>query len=104
MIELYKNIKQLRKDMGWSQEELAKKLGYNDRSSIAKIEAGQVDLPRSKIIDFAKAFNVKPGDLMGWDGEVPEYDPDMLTLIDLYSRCDEKGKSAIMSLARTLAD
>jgi len=58
MIDLYRNIKQLREDKGLSQDELAKKTGYTSRSSIAKIEKGEVDLPRSKIIAFAAEFDV----------------------------------------------
>ena len=68
MLELYENIKRLRKQNGWSQEELAKKAGYTDRSSIAKIEKGQFDLPQSKIFLFADIFGVDPGALMGMDG------------------------------------
>lgn len=41
---LYVNIKRLRKEAKMSQEELAKRVGYTDRSSIAKIENGEVDL------------------------------------------------------------
>lgn len=67
MLKLYENIKRLRKENNWTQEELAKKLGYTDRSSIAKIEAGKVDLAQSKIVEFAEVFGVEPGDLMGWD-------------------------------------
>lgn len=67
MIKLYKNIYDLRKKNGWTQEELAKKMGYTDRSMIAKIESGKVDLSQSKIIEFARIFDVEPGDLMGWD-------------------------------------
>lgn len=76
MIKLYKNIYDLRKKNGWTQEELAKKMGYTDRSMIAKIESGKVDLSQSKIIEFARIFDVEPGDLMGWDEpetfEIPE--------------------------------
>jgi len=68
MLKLYENIRELRKRNNWTQEELALRMGYTDRSSIAKIESGKVDLPRSKIIEFAKVFNVVPGDLMGEDG------------------------------------
>ena len=50
-----------------SQEELAKKVGYTDRSSIAKIENGDVDLPQSKIMAIAKALDVSAGALMGWE-------------------------------------
>ena len=76
MIELYKNIKELRVQNHWTQEELARRMGYTDRSMIAKIESGKVDLARSKIIEFAKVFNIPPGDLMGgedeWAGEVKD--------------------------------
>lgn len=65
MLELYRNIKKYRKELKMSQEELAKKTGYTDRSSIAKIEKGMVDLPQSKILLFAEALNVTPGELMG---------------------------------------
>ncbi len=67
MLKLYENIKDLRKQNNWTQEELAQKIGYTDRSAIAKIEAGKIDLPQSKIIEFADVFGVEPGDLMGWN-------------------------------------
>ena len=81
MLELYRNIKKYRIQMGLSQDELAKKAGYTDRSSIAKIEKGLVDLPQSKIALFAKIFDVDPGILMGngeEQDEAPAYyaDPD----------------------------
>ena len=66
MLDVYRKIKSLRLELGMSQGELAKKTGYNDRSSIAKIEAGKVDLTQSKIVAFAKALNTTPGYLMGW--------------------------------------
>jgi len=68
MLKLYENIKALRKLNHWTQEDLAKLMGYNDRSMIAKIEAGKVDITQGKIIQFAKVFGVDPGDLMGLDG------------------------------------
>lgn len=67
MLDLYVNIKKERNKKGWTQTDLAKKMGYSDKSMIAKIEKGSVDLPHSKIVDFAKVFNVKPTYLMGWE-------------------------------------
>ena len=64
-METYENIKFFREKLGLSQEDLAIKVGYKDRSSIAKIEAGLVDLTQSKIIAFAEALHVSPFDLMG---------------------------------------
>lgn len=51
-----------------TQSELAEKLGYADKSMIAKVEKGLVDLPQSKILAFAKALSISPGELMGLDG------------------------------------
>lgn len=66
MLELYKNIRDRRIALNMTQAELAQKMGYADKSMIAKIEKGQVDLPQSKIVSFAKALGVLPRDLMGW--------------------------------------
>lgn len=66
-MELYQRIKARREELGMSQNELAKRLGYKDRSTIAKIEAGINDITQSKIEAFAKALNTTASDLMGWD-------------------------------------
>lgn len=68
-MELYSNIKKRREELGITQDELAKLTGYTSRTSIAKIEAGKVDLPQSKIEAFAKALKTTPGYLMGWNEE-----------------------------------
>jgi repressor LexA len=75
MLELYANIKKQRTERGWSQDELAKRAGYTDRSSIAKIEKGLVDLPQSKIAQFARIFGVTSSMLMGDDGISDTVDP-----------------------------
>nr|DAD79310.1 MAG TPA: Repressor protein CI [Myoviridae sp. ctNQr16] len=51
-------IKNLRETCGLSQTELALKVGYKDKTSIAKIEKGLVDLPQSKLSAFSAAFKV----------------------------------------------
>ncbi len=71
MLELYKNIKHLREEKGLSQDALAKLTGYTDRSSIAKIEKGQVDLQQSKIELFARALGTTAKELVGWDSVTP---------------------------------
>ena len=45
MIDLYRNIRKFRIEHKMSQDTLAKLTGYTSRSSIAKIEKGEVDLP-----------------------------------------------------------
>ena len=73
MLELYKNIKERRIKLGMTQTELAEKLGYSDKSAIAKIESGKIDIPQSKIVAFAKALHTSPSELMGWDEPKNEY-------------------------------
>lgn len=67
MLQLYKNIKNRRNELHLTQSELADKMGYADKSMIAKIEKGLVDLPQSKIFAFAKALETTPSYLMGWE-------------------------------------
>lgn len=67
MLMLYTNIKKRRLELKMSQDTLAELTGYKDRSSIAKIEKGDVDLAESKIREFAKALKTTPQDLMGWE-------------------------------------
>lgn len=52
-----------------TQSELARSAGYENRSSIARIERGDHDLPQSKIIDIARALKTTPSFLMGWEDE-----------------------------------
>ncbi|WP_324279282.1 helix-turn-helix domain-containing protein [Fusobacterium polymorphum] len=69
-MDMYDRIRNRRKELKMTQDELAKLTGYNDRSSIAKIEAKKADLSQSKIIAFAEALKVSTSYLM--DGEVKE--------------------------------
>lgn len=65
-------IKAQREALGISQDELARKLGYQSRSSINKIESGERDLPQSKIKAIADALCVSPSFIMDWE-EKPAY-------------------------------
>lgn len=64
---LYERIKSRREELGLSQEELAHRIGYKDRSSIAKIESGVNDITQSKIKAIADALDTTPSYLMGWE-------------------------------------
>lgn len=67
-MELGENIKQARMKAQISQDELAKRLGYKSRSTIAKIESGENDLTQKKVAAFAKALNVSIDFLMDGNG------------------------------------
>lgn len=57
-------IKQKRIERGLSQTELAILCGYEDKSSICRLEKGeQDDIPLSKAVQIAKVLKVKPTEL-----------------------------------------
>lgn len=62
-------IRSRRIQLGMSQDELAKKLGYKSRSSINKIELNGRNLTQSKIADIAIALETTPDYIMGWNVE-----------------------------------
>lgn len=71
MTKIGTNIKLRREELGISQDELAEKMGYKSRSTIAKIEKGVNDVVQSNIVKFADVLKTTPSRLMGWeDGEV----------------------------------
>lgn len=64
-------VKKLRTEKGMTQGELAEKLGYRSKTSIAHIENGR-DLPRSMLVNLADYFNCSIDYLLGrTDDPVP---------------------------------
>lgn len=64
--DIGKRIKEKRIELGITQEELAAKLGYKSKTTIAKIEKGTNDITQSRVVDFANVLNTTPAYLMGW--------------------------------------
>ena len=84
MIDLYRTIKEKRQEQGLTQAELAKRTGYSDKSMIAKIESGKIDLPLSKVEIFSNALDSTPVELMGETWEYDILDNARLDVIDAY--------------------
>lgn len=70
MLKLYHNIKKYRLTQKISQEVLAEKMGYSDKSMISKIENGKVDMSYSQILKCAEIFGIPADALMGFS--IPE--------------------------------
>lgn len=64
-------IKARRKELKLTMQELSERMGYS-RSAISRIESGEIDLPQSRISQFARELQTTPGYLMGWDVEPEE--------------------------------
>lgn len=65
-----KRIKEARKAIGLSQEDLAKRMGLKNKSSICKVERGDDNLTTDSVQKYADALHVSVGYLMGWEGNI----------------------------------
>lgn len=62
-------IKMRREELGMSQGELARKIGYSNRSAVCKIEKGEREIRQGTIVRIAAALKTTPSYIMGWDEE-----------------------------------
>ena len=83
-----KRIKERRKELGMSAEELGRRLG-KDRSTIYRYEKGDIEnMPLDILEPIAKVLNTTPQYLMGWE-EVQKKN-DAMTDIILRMRTDNE--------------
>lgn len=75
-------IRNRREELGLSQDELGKRLGYKSRSSINKIELDQRNLTQSKIKAIADALETTPAYVMGWNEPDQKLDEENLKFFD----------------------
>lgn len=108
-------IKALRTGKGWSQDELAKKLGYTSRSTVNKIELGINDITQSTLKKIAEVFSVDPCELIvetpldmeamykKWDSEIPDQEIVKVKLFDRVADVFGKGASELLQLYSELS-
>lgn len=102
-MSLGQNIRLRRESLGMTQDDLAKILGYKNRSTIAKIENSTNDLTQSKIAAIAKALQTTPSSLIDW--EIPPSKPEghfevsaeEIALVEKFRCLDERGKAAVLN-------
>lgn len=96
-MELAMKVKKRREELGWSQEELAKRMGYSSRTSINKIENGR-PCSQKIIARLSESLGVSIAYLMGWEEEEKNND----TITDVVDRMldDSEFLSLVESLSR----
>lgn len=93
-----KKVKARREELGLTQEELAKKLGYKSKSTINKIEKDINDVNQTNLLRLADALEVDAGYFI--DIDVPNEDISRFT--EIYSRLSDDNKAQVMSYMRFL--
>lgn len=98
-------IRLRRIELGLSQDELARKMGYSSKSAVSRTENAGDDIGQKRIIAFANALNCTPSYLMGWtevkptdyfeDAYSEEYRKDALALYGKYIAADAKTRKMI---------
>lgn len=73
MESIGRRIRNERERQGLTQDELARKMGYKNRSVVSTMEAA-TELSLKKVKKVATALNVDPGYLMGYPSERNETD------------------------------
>lgn len=102
-------IKKRRLELGMSQEELAKKIGYSSRSSINKIELDVQQLRQSKIMDIAQALNTTTAYIMGWEdveasNVIIDRDEYLKKIMKIFEEIDDPHKARILAYAQAFYD
>lgn len=91
-------IRQRRNELKWSQRDLAAKMGYNNNSTITRIESGKVDIPQSRIVQFADVLGVSIGYLMGWVDKETHEKNDTITDAVVRMRSDDEFLTVVGDL------
>lgn len=93
-MDIGKRIKERRKELGMSADQLASKLGKS-RATLYRYENGDIEnLPLDILEPVAKALHTTPAQLMGWEEEQKKND--IQTDIVLRMRSDENFMEAVM--------
>lgn len=92
-------IKARRVSLGWTQRELAEKMGYKNHSVVARVESGKVDLPQSRLDQFAKVLGLSHGYLLGLVTMEESKKNDQLAKLIVKLRSDADFYNTVVSLA-----
>lgn len=92
-------IRKRRRELGWSQEELANKMGYASKTTINKIELGINDIPQSKIMKFAEVLGIS----VAWLLELEDFGKRQ-RIADLIGRLDSEDLGRIEERIEMLLD
>ena len=110
MPDIGKRIKAKRIELGMTQEDLANKLGYKSKTTIAKIENGTNDITQSRVVDFANVLNTTPAYLMGWNNEAnstsneQHFDQDLVIIQREKSKMSAKDQAKLMNILKANFD
>ena len=96
-------IKERRIELGLTQSDLAKRMGYSSRAAICTVEKNKEDLTTARIRKYAEALQTTPAYLMGWDA-APSNDSEIthaMDLYELYTQAPPEIQAAVETLLKS---
>ena len=105
-MKMGERIKQRRLELGFSVDEVAKRLGKN-RATVYRYENGNIkDLPIDVLIPLAKILETTPAELAGWGSDISE-EVRNTSIEDMImketAKLNQKGKIKLLDTAREMA-
>ena len=103
-MSISQNIRMLRKEFDMSQEDLAKRLGYQSFTTIQKWESGVSEPPLKIAKALSEIFHVDLDVLCGSPTAVPDQTPDPKesALLGMYRQLNPEGKEKLEERAEEL--
>lgn len=102
-VEICELMKQRRKDLGLTLDEVAQSVGVN-QSTVSRWESGQIEeMKRGKIEKLADTLKINPALLMGWDNYL-KLSPEQNELIANYNKMTENIRARLLAYSQLLLD
>lgn len=101
LLNIGEKIKQRRKELGLTVDEVANKIGKN-RATVYRYESNKIeDMPVGILIPLSHILQTTPSYLMGWEENISSaYNAkEQKKLMEIYSMLNEKGQQALLSYA-----
>lgn len=98
--ELGKRVKFLRVRKGWTQDQLAEKLGYTSRAMVSKIEKGERGIKASMVPLIADVFDVSVPYLLYGQIDKEEITLEDMELLKAYYRAPPHIQRAIKEMLK----
>ncbi len=105
-MKMGEKIKQRRLELGFSVDEVAKRLGKN-RATVYRYENGNIkDLPIDVLVPLAEILETTPAELVGWGSDISEeaqYNSIEDMIASEATKLNQKGKIKLLDTAREMA-
>lgn len=94
-VPIYERIKQRRKELGLSADDVAAALGVS-RATIYRYESAEIEkVPITALVPLAKVLRTTPVNLMGWDDNSEEISSEAQKIAKAFDKATPKDKSTV---------